>query len=527
MPPVRSISVLMPTWQGEEFLERVLRALASQDCPIPWDFLAIDSGSTDRTLAILREFQAAFPVPLRVQSIHKTQFDHGDTRNLLAARSHGELCVFLTQDAIPASSRFLADLSRNFEDPAVAAATCRNLAREDAELLTKVFSANDPGYREGRREVRLPDPASYGALDPHERRLLYNFNDVASAIRRSAWELHPFPRTEFGEDVLMARALLEAGHTVVYDDQACVEHSHDYSPEETAARARIDAKFNAEWLGRVCVASRSDAETLTQRQLVVDRDALEAAGLRGPELAQELSHAKELRRAAFTGLHEGGLTRARRAPTALLESPKLRILYVVHGFPPDTQAGTEVYTLNLAREMQRRGHAVAVLTRAPAAKSEAEGGPKDFSVRAESWRGGDWQSGESLEVWRMTHRLEHRRLRDSFDQPRARAPFLEVVAAFRPDVVHFQHLIHLSASLVQEAQDLGLATIVHCHDLWPVCARVQAIRPDAVRCEENMGAGCYLCVKDKWLEHVGAAKKAGALLGPVGALLASAAGQGE
>ena len=51
--PIGSISVLMPTWQGEEFLERVLAQLAVQRCALPWDFLAIDSGSTDRTLAIL------------------------------------------------------------------------------------------------------------------------------------------------------------------------------------------------------------------------------------------------------------------------------------------------------------------------------------------------------------------------------------------------------------------------------------------------------------------------------------------
>jgi rhamnosyltransferase len=421
MPPVRSISVLMPTWQGEEFLERVLDALAGQSTAIRWDFLAIDSGSSDRTLAILRERQRDFPVPLRIATIHKTQFDHGDTRNLLAARSSGELLVFLTQDAIPAGPDFLADLARNFEDPAVAAATCRNLARPDAQLLTRLFSDQDPGYTAGRREVRLPPAATYAAMDAHQKRLLYNFNDVASAVRRSVWELHPFPRAEFGEDLLMARALLEAGHTVVYDDRACVEHSHDYSPKEMLARARTDAKFNAEWLDRTCVGSRSDALTLVERQLVLDRAALDEAGVRGEELQAQLRLAKELRTAAFVGLYEGGLTRARQPSSAVLPSARLRILYVVHGFPPDSHAGTEIYTLNLARGMAARGHTVAVLTRAPAAVPKSQGGPEDFSLQHESYRGADWPAGESLEVWRMTHRLEHRRLSETYDQPRARA----------------------------------------------------------------------------------------------------------
>ena len=59
----------MPTWRGEEFLERVLAALASQELALPWDFLAIDSGSDDGTLAILERHARDFPVPLRVRSI--------------------------------------------------------------------------------------------------------------------------------------------------------------------------------------------------------------------------------------------------------------------------------------------------------------------------------------------------------------------------------------------------------------------------------------------------------------------------
>ena len=143
--PIRSVSVLMPTWQGMEFLERVLTALAAQRVALPWDFHAIDSGSTDGTWELLGRFQERFPVPFRRERIDQVEFDHGDTRNLLAAKSTGDLCVFLTQDAIPSSPDWLATLVANFDDPKVGAAYCRNVPRPDAELLTKIFSANDPG----------------------------------------------------------------------------------------------------------------------------------------------------------------------------------------------------------------------------------------------------------------------------------------------------------------------------------------------------------------------------------------------
>ena len=515
MGSVRSISVLMPTFQGAGLLERVLEALAGQECALPWDVLAIDSGSSDGTLEALERAAEGFPVPLRVESIHPVEFDHGDTRNLLASRSEGDLLVFLTQDAIPGSRDWLSRLAANFEDRRVGAAYCRNAPRPDAELLTVLFSEKDPGYQEGRREVRIEDAAAYEAMSPLERRLLYNFNDVASAVRRELWERHPFPRTEFGEDLLMARALLEGGYTVVYDDAAVVEHSHDYTEEELLSRGRIDGRFNAEHLGRICVESESDAEELARRQLERDREGLAAAGLSGEELEAELARAAGLRRAIFRGLWEGGRSGVRRPGTRMLERTSLHVLYVVHGFPPETWAGTEVYTLELAREVQRLGHRCTILTRSPEDRSEAEGGPPDFEVREDEFDG--------LRVLRMTHRIDHSDLRQSYRHPEGERVFREVLERERPDVVHFQHLLHFSAGMVGIAREAGVPTVITCNDYWALCARVQLIRPDGERCPNNMGLGCLWCVKDKDFRRIPAASRWAPLLRPAMGAMGAAA----
>ena len=509
MRPIQSVSVLMPTWRGMEFLPRVLDALAAQDCGLEWDFMAIDSSSDDGTWEYLNERAGSFPVPLALERIAPIEFDHGDTRNLLAARSKGELLVFLTQDAIPSGPGWLSEVVANFEDERVGAAYCRNVPRPDAELLTKLFSENDPGYAPGRRETRIEDRAAYARMDAHERRLFCNFNDVASALRRELWERHPFPRTNFGEDILLARALLEAGFTVVYDDVATVEHSHDYDPAEMRSRARIDAQFNAEYLGRICVGSLSDARVLVQRQLEADRAGLAGSGLLPEEIEAELRRAHELRLAAFEGLHEGGLS-ARRYPASRVLEPQeiaLHILYVVHGFPPDTWAGTEIYTYNIALEMQRRGHRCTVLHRVPEARSVAEGGAPDFAIDEGEFQG--------LRVLRWTHRLEHRNLRESYQHDQAEQAFARLLRREEPDLVHFQHLIHTSAGLVHVARRAGLPTVVHCHDYWALCARVQLIRPDGERCEGNQGAGCYPCVKGKELGAVGPLAKLSTIAGPM------------
>ncbi len=498
--PIGSVSVLIPTYQGAEFLERLLEALASQSGAPPFDVLAVDSGSTDGTLEILAAAAGYFPAPLVVESIHSAEFDHGDTRNRLAGSSAGDLLVFLTQDAIPVGPDWLRRLVANFEDRQVGAAYCRNAPRPDARPATQVLSAEDPGYSTERRVVELP--ADWRDLDVHERRVLYNFNDVASAIPRELWERHPFPRTSFGEDVLMARALLHGGFKIVYDAEAVVEHSHDYDPRETLSRARIDGRFNAEWLDRICIGSKKDIEHLCRRFEAPDARAVEEFVADPDQRPAVLREVAQRRRAGFAGLFEGGVSPRRFGATRMLAGEPMHVLLCVHGFPPDTLAGTEVYTLELARALQARGHRCTILTRSPGAEGEEE-----FSVHTTEFEG--------LRVLRLVHRLEHKSLEESWSKPAVEEAFRSVLLDVQPDLVHFQHLIHLSIGCVAIARDAGLATVLHCHDYWALCARVQLIRPDGERCESSMGAGCLLCVKDRDLDQIPRARRLGSFARPL------------
>ena len=328
MRPIRSISVSMPIFQGARFLERVLGALAEQRIDLPWEFHACDCGSTDGTLAIFERRARDFPVPLRVHSIEGLEFNHADTRNLLATFSASDLLVFLTDDAIPVGTGWLAQLASNFADPRVGAAYCRNVPRPEADLLAQVFSQNDPSYASARRETELPPADVYARMSAAEKRVLYNYTDTASSVRRELWERHPYPRCAFGEDVLLARALLEAGYKVVFDEQAEVLHSHEYDARETRRRAADDARFNAEWLRRIPVASPRAIAWLRDRQLAEDAAALSASGLAGEALSAELARARELREAYYAGLYAGGQSARRFGRTRVLATPRVRVAFL-------------------------------------------------------------------------------------------------------------------------------------------------------------------------------------------------------
>lgn len=57
------LSVLIPTYNGEKYLAKALNSIAIQD-DFDIECLAIDDGSTDETLAILKYFQTQIPLKI-------------------------------------------------------------------------------------------------------------------------------------------------------------------------------------------------------------------------------------------------------------------------------------------------------------------------------------------------------------------------------------------------------------------------------------------------------------------------------
>src|SRR5258707_1708280 len=101
-------SILIPTKNGAKDLDACLAAVYSQKGTGPFEVIVIDSGSTDATLEIARRY------PVRLERIPPETFHHARTRNYAAGLAKGEVLVFLSQNAIPASGTWLAAFLRNF-----------------------------------------------------------------------------------------------------------------------------------------------------------------------------------------------------------------------------------------------------------------------------------------------------------------------------------------------------------------------------------------------------------------------------
>ncbi|MBI3301261.1 MAG: glycosyltransferase family 4 protein [Deltaproteobacteria bacterium] len=162
----------------------------------------------------------------------------------------------------------------------------------------------------------------------------------------------------------------------------------------------------------------------------------------------------------------------------------MRILQVVHGFPPDAWAGTELVTLYLSQALRARGHEVTVLTRT------ADPGAEDFSVREEQLTG--------LTVVRVVNNHTHTAtFRLFYDNSFFNELFLRLVDRLRPDVVHFQHLAHLSVGLIPLAAALGYPTVLSLHDFFFPCHRIHLIDAQTRLCPgPERGVRCVACLQE-------------------------------
>ncbi|HEX3820505.1 MAG TPA: glycosyltransferase family A protein [Candidatus Sulfotelmatobacter sp.] len=206
------VSVLLLTKNGCDDLERMLPALFSQTVSAPFEVIAVDSGSSDGTLDVLRRF------PVCVRQILPGDFHHARTRNLAASLARGKIVAFLSQDAVPASGDWLAALLANFHDPQVGAVYGRQIPRHGSSLERQ--DALNAIYGENRI---VKDPMQRDGLGYR----FYHFSDVNAAIRRDVWETAPFPEDlKVFEDLGIAKHILDGGWKIVYEPKAAVLHSH-------------------------------------------------------------------------------------------------------------------------------------------------------------------------------------------------------------------------------------------------------------------------------------------------------------
>jgi glycosyltransferase involved in cell wall biosynthesis len=137
----------------------------------------------------------------------------------------------------------------------------------------------------------------------------------------------------------------------------------------------------------------------------------------------------------------------------------MRILQVVHQFPPERVGGTEIYTLGITKGLLARGHQVAVFHRAS--------GPP--GLRKAAW------DGVTVYVGSDGPMTAGAVFRATFGNARLKSAFVQALAEIRPELVHVQHLMGLPPSLLSQARRGRIPVVLTLHDYWFICPNAQLL----------------------------------------------------
>ena len=142
----------------------------------------------------------------------------------------------------------------------------------------------------------------------------------------------------------------------------------------------------------------------------------------------------------------------------------MRILQVIHGYPPYYMAGSEVYTYNLARELAKNNE-VFVFCRF-----------EDKTVPLYHYYD-TTDDGVNIR-YINNYEPQNATFYDKYLNPKIDDMFRDYVREIKPDVVHIGHLSHLSTQIpIITKREFGLPVLFTIHDFWMFCHRGQLINP--------------------------------------------------
>jgi len=218
-----SVALLIPTFNAGEKWLLTLESIKQQSFLIS-NKIIVDSGSSDNTVELANTFN------FKVTSIPQKQFNHGATRQLLVELAEDtDVCVFLTQDAILASTDSIKNIVKAFDDPEVSIAYGRQLPHINAKPLethARLFN-----YPNASEVVSIKD------IDNKGFKVFFCSNSFSAYRTAALLAVGGFPSDSImGEDAIVAAKMLERGFKKAYMTNATVYHSHTYTFSEEFKR---------------------------------------------------------------------------------------------------------------------------------------------------------------------------------------------------------------------------------------------------------------------------------------------------
>ena len=198
------ISVIVPTFNGEETIADCLNSLLNQRCSCEYEIMVVNDGSSDRTSDIVKKY----PVKLLAQE-HRGP---AATRNLGAINTSGNILLFTDDDCV-AEKNWIEEMVKPLENKEIVGVQGR--------------------YKTDQRSL-IARFAQYEIEERYERMQKHKYIDFigsySAAYRRDVFLKEggfdeSFPIAS-GEDPDLSFRLAAKGHKMVFTPGAVVYHHH-------------------------------------------------------------------------------------------------------------------------------------------------------------------------------------------------------------------------------------------------------------------------------------------------------------
>lgn len=457
-----AISVIIRTRNESKYLGRVLKRLKEQQHNGSVEIIVVDSGSTDNTVSIAEEFGC------RLIRMKKEEFSFGRALNVGIEQAKGEIIVCLSGHSVPVTTDYFNLMITPFRDSDIAATFGRDVPWPEA-------------CPSQARDILNHFPAK--DLDGNK------FSNANAAIRKEIWQTVRFDEDlAASEDLLWAKQVMNLGYKIQYVPDAAVFHSHSPSLSYINKRAFIESRstnafaeikysfgiskmvrfFIGHWIRDTIFAIRKRYSIFWLFHIPLYRFSQSIGLFAGYKKGEHLRLDVLSRVGQYSFMKEDP------------EDIK-KVMIVTHCFLPESIGGTEYYTLNLAKELIKKGWKVKVVS-----------AMRDLTQKRYKVIEGRY---EGIDVIKIINSPEFcTQFIEYFIDHNIDNVFRAILKTEKPDVVHFQHTAYLSARLPEVAHQLNIPCIFTLHDYWYMCYRSQLIRPAEGLCPGTSdGIYCATC----------------------------------
>jgi len=190
------VSIIVPVYNNELYIKQCIESLIHQETKVKYEIIAINDGSTDKSLEVLNNYKDQITV------IDKKNSGPGDTRNLGLSKSKGKYLMFVDSDDYVAS---------NFVDKMY-----NKIIQTQADIVICDF------YRVHRDDtITYLNKGKEGVYtkDHMNEALLMDFHSCNKIFTRDVIGSLKYPKGMFYEDVVfISEVILNASKVVKIND---------------------------------------------------------------------------------------------------------------------------------------------------------------------------------------------------------------------------------------------------------------------------------------------------------------------